>query len=337
MPSTTYADPAFQALAFQTRTDETGTDVIDVDGPELRLPWSMYTPGVRGSNDYQVTASGGMLVNVGSGVAFTDLAVVAAGTSHYGVRLEVASQSFTVPAADLSNPRTDQVYLVIENSPGTMVKARLAYRQGDPAASPSAPGVDGSWEGSLLLATISVGTGVTEILAGNIADNRVLAQSAVQLAPSSVGVEQLTTDAITTTKIQDGAVTEAKLNTGAIAPFFLEAFGTSVAGSPVGSTSVEVLNVSFSIPPSWNAWRAHAIATGIPDAEAVAVRVQLDGVNGMEMGPLNDNTSGFAVQHFVEGRLGTGSRNAKIMARSTTGFQAGVSDLQLHVRAVRTS
>lgn len=178
MPTTTHFDPAFTASAFQARTDSGGAPVTDVDGPELRLPWSAFSAGIVGIDSYEVNAVSGMNIAVGSGVAFSDLAIVEGETAaqgKYGLLLEPTTQAITISAADLTNPRVDEIYLVVVDNPGTLVKARIAYRRGDPAASPANPGLDSSWDGALLLARVAVAAGASSISQGNITDMRPLA------------------------------------------------------------------------------------------------------------------------------------------------------------------
>lgn len=182
MPSTFYTDPTLGAFAVGARTSAAGTAVADVSAEEARLVNQIFTPGVvkpvAGWKVSQRGAGANMSVDVGSGSAKTDLAVVEgqiAGQGNYLVRLGAVT-NVSVPAADLTQARTDQVYLVVADAPydgGSLALPRLSLRQGDPGA--GAPGPDSSWDAYLLLASIVVGAGVTSITTANITDRRVFA------------------------------------------------------------------------------------------------------------------------------------------------------------------
>lgn len=222
MPSTSYADPIvdFEAWTLQARTDSGGSPVTDADGEEARLPASLYTGGVVQSDAYAVNADSpvGMTVVVGSGTANRDVAVVegtAPGQGNYLVRASDATTDVTVPAADVSNPRIDEVYLIVVDDTydtGGLTLPRFGYRQGDPASSPSPPGPDSSWDAFLLLATINVGASVTAIEAGDISDGRVQAR----LADNLVATGSIQNEAVTNAKLADNSVTPGKLDEGAV-------------------------------------------------------------------------------------------------------------------------
>jgi microcystin-dependent protein len=122
---------------------------------------------VKPPDGYAVRPGTGMQVVVGSGTAYTDVAVVAGEQprqGNYVVRLDQPTPTFTVPAANPSLPRRDEVYLVVYDKafgspPPSVGAARLAYRVGDAASSPTAPGADTAWEASLLLGEISIPAG----------------------------------------------------------------------------------------------------------------------------------------------------------------------------------
>ena len=186
--ATTYTDPAggFAAFALQARTDTAGGAVTDLSGEDLRLVSSLFSAGVIQGDSFKVQERGAganMSVDVGSGSAEADLAVVAgtvAGQGNYLARLGDSVTNVTVPAADLSNPRVDEVYLVVQDNAydsSTRVVVRLAYRDGTPAGSPVAPGPDASWDAYLLLATIDVAASATSIVDADITDGRVYSQS----------------------------------------------------------------------------------------------------------------------------------------------------------------
>jgi hypothetical protein len=117
-----------------------------------------------------------MTVKVGSGTAKADhfvLGGTVGGQGNYIVRLDVASLNVTVPAADASQTRTDEVYVVVlDNSYDTSGKSlpRIGYRTGTLGG--ANPGPDGAWTASFLLARITVAAAVTTIVSGNIVDQR---------------------------------------------------------------------------------------------------------------------------------------------------------------------
>jgi hypothetical protein len=188
--ATTLVNPAagFGTYALQARTDAAGDPVDDVTGEDLRLLASLFSEGVVGADSFQVTERGAganMSVDVGSGAAFSDLAVVAgtaSGQGNYVVRLGDAVTNVSVNASNVSNPRIDEIYLVVQDNQydaSGRVIARLAYRDGTPAGSPAAPGPDGAWDAYLLLASVLVGAGVTSVVTANITDERPKAGSNV--------------------------------------------------------------------------------------------------------------------------------------------------------------
>lgn len=182
--TTTYTDPTagFHAYALQARTDDAGTPVDDAGAADLRAVLAILTAGVvTPAAGFAVAPDANLDLAVGSGTAYTDVAVVAGtdpGQGRYLVRLGDDETTVTLDAADLSNPRIDELYLVVlddQYDSSGLVLPRLAVRKGTAAASPSAPGPDGSWKAYLKLAEVLVGAGVTSITAGNITDARAFA------------------------------------------------------------------------------------------------------------------------------------------------------------------
>lgn len=183
MPTTSYTDFTAAARGITGRTNATGAAVTDYTAEEDRLVNTIMAEGSLTPNAFKVAASAGMVLTVGSGAAKADLYAVAgdaSGQSTYLVRLETATVNVTVPASDPSQVRTDEIYLIVLDSPydsntlGTasapLSLPRIGYRKGD--AGGAAPGPDGTWKASVKLATITVDPTVTTIAAGKIADNR---------------------------------------------------------------------------------------------------------------------------------------------------------------------
>jgi microcystin-dependent protein len=181
VPSTSYIDFAHSVAGIANRTDAAGAAVLDISAEELRLALPGYSEGAASSDAFLVQAGSGMGLTVGSGAARADRFVVAgqvAGQADYTVRLDAAPVAVTVPAADASQARTDEVYLVVADAAydaGALSLPRLGYRRGD--AGGGAPGPDGAWKASALLAAVAVPAGATSIAAGDVTDARAFAHA----------------------------------------------------------------------------------------------------------------------------------------------------------------
>jgi Phage tail fibre repeat len=188
---TTYFDPTMKAAYLQSRTNAAGAATTDVDGEEMRLFHSLLSAGVFAANDYKVAPGAGLSVAVGSGSPRHDVAVIqgtADGQGRYLVRLE-ATTTVALPAADLTNPRIDEIYVVVVDhafDAGGITKARLALRTGTAAASPVAPGPDPAWKAALKLATVNVATGATSVTAGQITDARAVSKILAGIDATSI-------------------------------------------------------------------------------------------------------------------------------------------------------
>lgn len=196
MATTSYTDSTFAADVLGARTDSSGVAVSDTSAEEARLPLAILSQGyLTPSNAFVVAAqaSPNMTVKVGSGTAKTDYYVVSgtvAGQGNYVVRLELASQNVTITAADASQTRTDEIYLVVvDNTYDTLGKVlpRIGYRAGTLGG--ANPGPDASWKAAVLLARITVAAAATSITSGNISDQR----SASAILSSLGGVNTLFT------------------------------------------------------------------------------------------------------------------------------------------------
>lgn len=182
MPTTTFTDATFSVAAIGNRTDSAGASVADYTAEEARFVASILNGGyIKPTSAFQVTqqASPNMTVLVGSGTAKADYYVVpgtVGGQGNYIVRLDATSITVTVPAADASQTRTDQVYLVVrDNAYDASARAlpQIGYRQGDLGG--ATPGPDSAWDAYALLATISVPALDTAIQTAQITDGRVAA------------------------------------------------------------------------------------------------------------------------------------------------------------------
>src|SRR5690606_1659314 len=215
MATTTYSAPTVSVAAIGGRTDSSGEAVADYTAEEARMLTEILEPGsLRPAGAWQVTAqsSPNMSVKVGSGTAKADHYVVegkVAGQGKYIVRLDAASVTLTVPAADASQVRTDEVYLVVlDNSYDATLRGlpQLGYRKGDLGG--AAPGPDPAWEAYALLASIQVAASATAITASEISDERgpaTLVPSLLSLDVDSKGDLIVGTGDNTTTRLPVGA------------------------------------------------------------------------------------------------------------------------------------
>ena len=196
MPTTTYTDSTFSASVIGARTDTTGASVTDTTAEEARLMGVMMSAGYLSPNTaFQVTAQStpNMTVKVGSGPAKVDYYVLSgtvAGQGNYVVRLDAATQTVTIGAADASQTRVDEIYLVVRDNlydVSSRALPQIGYRKGDLGG--ANPGADATWKASALLARVSVAAGATTIVTANISDQR----SASTLLASLGGVNSLAT------------------------------------------------------------------------------------------------------------------------------------------------
>lgn len=129
------------------------------------------TTGIIGSSSMAVSANSpaGMSVVVATGWA----AIVGTTQANMGtyVAFNDASQVLTITTADPSNPRIDRVVVTVQDSYYTGSADDVIFQviAGTPAGSPVAPATPAN---SISLATVSVGTAVTQINSGNITDTR---------------------------------------------------------------------------------------------------------------------------------------------------------------------
>lgn len=198
MPTTTYSDSTFSASAIGARTDSSGSPASDIGAEEFRLANLILSEGVLLPSDgFKVSAQDtpGMSVKVGSGVARTDVYVVAGdavGQGNYLVRLDVNSVNVSISAADSSQTRVDEVYLVVhDNAYDASARAlpRIGYRRGDPGS--GNPGPDAAWKAAALLARVTVGAGATSITSGNISDQRPAAGLVPRLTGTDIGTPRI--------------------------------------------------------------------------------------------------------------------------------------------------
>lgn len=180
MPTTSYTTPTMGINVVGARTDASGGAVTDTTAEEARFATIGFTEGyVSPSTAFKVAAQTvpDMTVKVGSGTSKADYYVVSgevAGQGNYVCRLDVTSQNVTIDAADASQVRTDEIYLVVRDhvyDASSRVLPQLGYRKGDLGG--ANPGPDAAWRASVLLARITVAAAATTITNANISDQRV--------------------------------------------------------------------------------------------------------------------------------------------------------------------
>lgn len=178
MPTTSLEDFGHGIRSIGARTDPAGLAVDDLSAREDGLIQHLLVEGVvKPAAGFAVTADGtSMTLGIGSGTAYTDLAVVESSQAQqppYLVRLNDAGTSVMLDASG-STARVDQLFLVVQDnawdSSGRAL-ARIGYRKGDEGA--GAPGPDAAWHAWMLLATIDVAGGATAIAPGDVTDGRV--------------------------------------------------------------------------------------------------------------------------------------------------------------------
>jgi hypothetical protein len=111
-----------------------------------------------------------MNVLVGSGTTDRDgyvLRGTAAGQGNYTVRLDAATVTVAVPAADATNPTKYSVFLYINDEAysgdADRAYAQLACLAGTPAGSPAAPDPDANWSAYARLWTFQLAANATAV------------------------------------------------------------------------------------------------------------------------------------------------------------------------------
>lgn len=185
MPTTTYTTPTMSVNAVGARTDAAGAAVNDFTAEEARFPSLLLSEGyLKPTTAFKVNAQAvpNMTVKVGSDTAKADYYAIAGevgGQGNYITRLDVASQNVTIDAADASQTRTDEIYLVVRDNvydASARALPQLGYRKGDLGG--ANPGPDSSWRASVILARITVAASATTITNANITDLRTASAGA---------------------------------------------------------------------------------------------------------------------------------------------------------------
>ncbi len=317
--ATAYTNPTngFKAWALQARTDAAGSAVDDADGEDARLLASLFTPGVVGADAFRVQQRGAganMSVDVGSGDAETDIAIVAgtsAGQGNYTVRLGDAETNLSVPASNLSNPRIDAVYLVVRDNAydsSSRVLPQLAYIDGTPAAVPVAPSPDASWDAYLLLATVAVAAGATSIVDANITDARVYAATDVRGEADQASIVQT---------------------------------GSTIVTPLIGNGFNTVLSGSYVPPSNWNTYRLQVsfmVFFTALSGQRPSIRAQIGGVAGGTVDPTG-NTFGLAVPIATAAQRSglSGTVAVTAQARVPTGDPGSAICTMILMQAIRES
>lgn len=189
MATTTYYDATYGVRAIGLRTDNAGAGVSpDLTAEEDRFESADIAEGYVTADAFEVVEATVWDVTVGSLVTDVDVYAVTgtvAGQGSYLVRMDQAGDTLTIAASDPTDPRIDEIYLVVADNDydsGTESLPRLAVRGGVAAPTPSAPGVDAEWTASVLLATIDIPAAAADITACTITDERATSQLVVDAA-----------------------------------------------------------------------------------------------------------------------------------------------------------
>jgi hypothetical protein len=137
--------------------------------------------GVVNSGDLAVSQHAGspaMNVDVAAGYVLLNGILSSVTQGMYGF-LKDAVQTYTIAAADPTNPRRDLVCAVITDSvyavDGTPNTQNVRVLTGTPAGSPVDPAIPGTWAAYVILARVAVAANATSIVNANITDLRTRA------------------------------------------------------------------------------------------------------------------------------------------------------------------
>lgn len=136
-----------------------------------------------------------------------------------------ADAAVTITTADPANPRITCIVIYVDKGAATSASppnnpgiTKLIAVNGTPAASPSAPSAGtiqtavGAGNPYVILANVTVGTGVTTIVNANISDQR----TRITVGTDLVNTTSILDSAVTTNKINALAVTDTKLASNAV-------------------------------------------------------------------------------------------------------------------------
>lgn len=149
---------------------QNGSHPAENDRLTTQALWA--TTGIIGTGSLAVSANSpaGMSVVVASGWA----AIVGTTQANMGTYMAYndANTVLAITTADPSNPRIDRVVVTVNDAyyTGSANDVEFEVIAGTPASSPSAPATPAN---SISLATVLVGTAVTQINTGDITDTRV--------------------------------------------------------------------------------------------------------------------------------------------------------------------
>lgn len=320
MATTSLKDVALGIKNIGARTNFAGAAATDFSAEEDRFINSILAEGViKPSGAFQTVAGAAASMNVvvGSGASKSDYFVVegtSPGQGNYIVRLEAATETFALSAADPANARKDEVYIVVQDdaydSSGRALPV-LAVRQGDPSGSPAAPGPDGAWDAYALIATVDVPGAAADILACTVTDERSSASMSLPLFEIVVA----------------GGYTG------------------NLTGGSINTTYKAVTQLDLVIPTDWNTYDVVIEAvqlSGTGGANFVDARFRADVLgsattatvitNGQEYQP-----STYAAAHKFTGLTPTGSVRFDFQMRTTSSTLVTIVPGSLKATAVRTS
>jgi len=277
-PTTTYTDTKIGIRSITARTNAAGAPLVDLSAEEERYSNYLFSEGWIAPTDAFEPVKGSAAtwdVIIGSGAADVDLYVVqgqGTGQGNYVVRLDQTTDTIVVDSSDVSNPRTDEVYLVViddaYDSTGLSL-ARFGYRKGDAGPAATAPGPDPAWNAYALLATVLVPASSTDILASTLTDERIQSQSTADAptlegnAPTDLALATHLHNSDYASQAHDGATSGHPLASGAETGFFSAAGKTKLNSieslSEVNLTPTELRTLLLTVDGSGSGLDADTI------------------------------------------------------------------------------
>jgi len=316
--TTTYLEretSASEAWALGGRTNQAGTEQSGhTDAEAARLVVDHLRPGaVRNTTDFAVTELDtpglGVAINGGSASSLVASYVVGdngieIGQRRYIVGLEggidLVWSALSIPAPDLTNPRIDEVYLVVRDDAydsSGVVLWDIAYRDGTPATptNEQPPGPDGNWTRYALLASVAVAAGATEIVNANITDERTTADLNLAGISFQTHGPRHGANSIDPVPVDSGSVAVAATGSGGAADTLsrgdhrhriidarqVAATGAAITGSAgLTGSFANLAAASVSLPTSWSSAlvivTGSVLVTAVASAPVVDIRVDID-------------------------------------------------------------
>ena len=338
MATTSLKDVSLGIRDVGSRTDFAGSGVTDLSAEEDRFANIFLSEGIVEPDDaLQVVAGGAATMNVvvGSGASKTDhylIEGIASGQGNYLVRLEAATETFALSAADPSNARKDEIYVIVQDDAydaSNRVLPVLAVREGTPSPGPGAPGPDGAWKAYALLSTVDVPAAAADILVCTFTDERVATELGLKAADSH---------------LLDGSAPSAFAPVVHEHPGDIEmALYTTVSEFLLTGTLQTITSDTFMKPAGWGSYDLKAICSsmlrdsGGAGNAGISVQLSIDGnirsIPQIEIKNLDDGF--YVIQHFQAGI--TGDAVIEVKAIMTYGDNGKVTGSQTSIIAIRKS